>query len=139
MVQTSGRKFRICSELQLIKYKKMENSDNIILFAKEMLRQGPSRSMLKIYMLGSTLAMLGMVGGLVEMVFLPFMDSHVTEEEQAKFFLEKKKERKQVLKLQSTLVHTEAEAMLGVVLSEAKAKHLGTAVQRSSANRLHAS
>lgn len=117
----------------------MENSDNIILFAKEMLRKGPSRSMLKVYMLGSTLAVLGMVGGMVEMVFLPFLDSHIIEEEQAELLLEKKKERKQVLKLQSTLVHAEAEGMLEVVLSEAKAKRLDTAVKRSSANRLHAS
>jgi len=52
---------------------------------------------------------------------------------------EEKKERKQVLKSHSTLVNIDAEDMLDTILSEAKAKHLGTAVQRSSANRLHAS
>ncbi|MEQ2159456.1 hypothetical protein GOODEAATRI_023053, partial [Goodea atripinnis] len=36
--------------------KTMENLSDIIPFAKEMLRQRPTRSMLKIYMLGSTLA-----------------------------------------------------------------------------------
>ncbi|XP_072222961.1 G0/G1 switch protein 2 [Leuresthes tenuis] len=124
---------------KVIKYQKMENSGDIIPFVKEMLKQRPSRSMLKIYILGSTLAMLGMVGGLVEMVFLPFSDNHIVEDEQAEIFMEEKKERKQVLNAHSTLVNIYAEDMLDTVLSEAKAKHLGTAVQRSSANRLHAS
>uniref|UniRef100_A0A669DUJ7 G0/G1 switch 2 n=1 Tax=Oreochromis niloticus TaxID=8128 RepID=A0A669DUJ7_ORENI len=67
----------------------MENFGEIIPFAKEMLTQRPSRSMLKIYMLGSTLAMLGMVGGLVEMAFLPFVerDTEEDEPEKAKYLL----------------------------------------------------
>uniref|UniRef100_A0A3Q2PIF1 G0/G1 switch 2 n=1 Tax=Fundulus heteroclitus TaxID=8078 RepID=A0A3Q2PIF1_FUNHE len=42
----------------------MDSISDIIPFAKDMLRQRPTRSMLKIYMLGSTLAVLGMVGGM---------------------------------------------------------------------------
>lgn len=86
--------------------------------------------MLKIYMLGSTLAMLGMVGGLVEKIFLPFLGEQSVEDERVE---------KQVLISHVTLLHTEAEDMLGTLLSEDKAKHLGTDRRRGSANRLHAS
>ncbi|CAG6021913.1 unnamed protein product [Menidia menidia] len=116
----------------------MENSNDIIPFVKDMLKQRPNRNMMKIYLLGSTLAMLGMVGGLVEMVFLPSSDDRI-EDEQDKLLMGKKKERKQLLKSHSALLHIDAENMLGTVLSETKMKHFGTAVQRSSANRLHAS
>lgn len=116
----------------------MESTRDIIPFAKEMLRQTPSWSVLKIYMLGSTLAMLGMVGGLVEMILLPFFDNDTTEEERAKFFMEQTKEKK-TSKPDSALVHTEFGDMTGAAWSNVKAKHRETAVQRSSANRLHAS
>ncbi|XP_077398648.1 G0/G1 switch protein 2 [Vanacampus margaritifer] len=44
----------------------------MIPFVKEMLKQSPGRSVLKIYVLGSALVALGVLGGLLEMAFLPF-------------------------------------------------------------------
>ncbi|XP_012708606.2 G0/G1 switch protein 2 [Fundulus heteroclitus] len=116
----------------------MDSISDIIPFAKDMLRQRPTRSMLKIYMLGSTLAVLGMVGGMVEMILMPFAEDCTTEEEPADVFIEKKK-KKEAPKADTTSVRTEAEDAMRAVRSEAKVKHLGTALQRSSANRLHAS
>lgn len=116
----------------------MENIIDIIPFAKDLLRQRPTRSMLKIYMLGSTLAILGMVGGMVEMIFLPFVEDHNIEEELAELLAEKMK-KKDVPKADTTSVHSEAEDVREAVLTEAKVKHPGTCLQRSLANRLHAS
>ncbi|XP_054912820.1 G0/G1 switch protein 2 [Poeciliopsis prolifica] len=109
----------------------MESISDIIPFAKDLLRQKPTRSMLKIYMLGSTLAVLGMVGGMVEMIFLPFVEDRTIEEELEQLLIENKK-KKDVPTTDITSVHT-------ILMSEAKVKHLGTALQRNSANRLHAS
>lgn len=41
-------------------------------FIREMLRQKPSRGLLKVYLVGSVLAVLGSVLGLLELVFQPF-------------------------------------------------------------------
>lgn len=118
----------------------METIGEIIPFAKEMLNQRPSRGMLKIYMLGSTLAMLGVVGGLVETVLLPFTEQETIEDMLAEQIREEeKKEKKQAVKSQSTLVHPEVVNVPETVVIEVKAKHLVTAGARSSANRLHAS
>ncbi|XP_073326276.1 G0/G1 switch protein 2 [Pagrus major] len=118
----------------------METIGEIIPFAKEMLNQRPSRGMLKIYMLGSTLAMLGLVGGLVETVLLPFTEQETVEDTPAEQIREEeKKEKKQAVKSQSTLVRPEVVDVPEQVVIEVKAKHLVTAGQRSSANRLHAS
>lgn len=116
----------------------MESMSDIIPFAKDLLSQKPTRSMLKIYMLGSTLAVLGMVGGMVEMIFLPFEEDRTIEEKLEQLLIENKKQ-KNVPTADTTAVHTEAEDVMAVVVSEVKVKHLGTALQRSSANRLHAS
>ncbi|XP_028439742.1 G0/G1 switch protein 2 [Perca flavescens] len=111
----------------------METIGEIIPFAKEMLNQRPGRGMLKIYMLGSTLAMLGVVGGLVETVLLPFVQEEETDEdmsaEQIGEMMTKKEKH-------TTLVHPEGVDMLEMV--ETKAKHLVTARRRNSI-RLHAS
>ncbi|KAK2851886.1 hypothetical protein Q5P01_008162 [Channa striata] len=117
----------------------METIGEIIPFAKEMLNQRPNRSMLKIYMLGSTLAVLGLIGGMVEMVLLPFMDQETVEDEAIEEIVEEEKEKKQVLESQAALVCPEVVDILEMGVNEAKAKWLVTAWQRSSANRLHAS
>lgn len=118
----------------------METIGEIIPFAKEMLNQRPSRGMLKIYVLGSTLAMLGVVGGLVETVLLPFTEQETVEDMPAEQIREEEeKEKKQAVKSQSTLVHPEVVNVPESVVIEVKAKHLVTAGLRSSANRLHAS
>ncbi|XP_040913236.1 G0/G1 switch protein 2 [Toxotes jaculatrix] len=117
----------------------METIGEIIPFAKEMLNQRPNRGMVKIYMLGSTLAMLGLVGGLVEMVFLPFVEQESVEDTPVELITEKRKEKKRVSKSHTTLVCPEFVDVPEMEVIEAKAKHLVTAGQRSSANRLHAS
>nr|XP_046251621.1 G0/G1 switch protein 2 [Scatophagus argus] len=117
----------------------METIGEIIPFAKEMLNQRPSRGILKIYMLGSTLAMLGVIGGLVETILLPFVEDETVEDTPAELIIERKKEKKQVLKSHTTLIRPEVVDVLESVVIEVKAKHLVTAGQRSSANRLHAS
>uniref|UniRef100_A0A3B4Z2Z4 G0/G1 switch 2 n=1 Tax=Stegastes partitus TaxID=144197 RepID=A0A3B4Z2Z4_9TELE len=90
----------------------MESFSEIIPFAKEMLKERPSRSMLKIYMLGSTVAMLGMVGGLVETIILPFVEKDTFEDEPVELIMENEKEKKQVLKSHPALVHTEVVDVL---------------------------
>ncbi|XP_061640129.1 G0/G1 switch protein 2 [Phyllopteryx taeniolatus] len=50
----------------------MESMQELILFAKEMLSQKPSRRLLKVYLMGSVFAVLGTFVGLVEMVSHPF-------------------------------------------------------------------
>ncbi|XP_037627877.1 G0/G1 switch protein 2 [Sebastes umbrosus] len=112
----------------------METIGEIIPFAKEMLNQRPSRSMLKIYILGSTLAMLGLVGGLVETVFLPFMEQDTVEDAPAELIMEKKKEKEEEV-LES--VSPEVEDVLETEVIEAKAKHV--LARRRSSYRLHAS
>ncbi|KAL6119424.1 g0s2 [Pungitius sinensis] len=90
--------------------------------------------MLKVYMLGSTMAVLGVVGGLVETYLLPFAEQEAAEDAPAG--LSVKKEKK--LALNASLVHPEVVDVLTTVGIEAKAKHLVTDGQRMS-RRLHAS
>lgn len=110
-----------------IQLHKMESFGEMIPFAKEMLNQRPSRNMLKIYMLGSSLALLGLVGGLVETLLLPFVERQMVAEPPA----ELRGERHQRWNLD--LAHPAAMDMIKVAST-----HL-PAGQRSSANRLHAS
>ncbi|XP_049437407.1 G0/G1 switch protein 2 [Epinephelus fuscoguttatus] len=125
---------------KLIKQHTMETIGEIIPFAKEMLHQRPTRGMLKMYMLGSTLAMLGVVGAMVETVLMPFVEQESVEDAPAELIMEKKKkkEEKQELKSHTTVICPDVVNVLEMVAIEAKAKHLVTAVQRSS-TRLHAS
>lgn len=119
----------------------METIGEIIPFAKEMLNQRPNRSMLKMYMLGSTLAMLGVIGGMVEMVLLPFGDEETVEDEPVVLTVQKKrkKQQQQAVESHTTLVRPEVVDMLEIEENEAKAKRMVTARRRGSANRLHAS
>uniref|UniRef100_A0A3P9Q7D3 G0/G1 switch 2 n=1 Tax=Poecilia reticulata TaxID=8081 RepID=A0A3P9Q7D3_POERE len=50
----------------------METMQELIPFAKEMLRQRANRKLLKVYLLGSVLAVLGTAIGLVETLCHPF-------------------------------------------------------------------
>ncbi|XP_059189797.1 G0/G1 switch protein 2 [Centropristis striata] len=134
----TDRKLVLWCATKLIKQETMETIGEIIPFAKEMLNQRPGRSMLKIYMLGSTLAMLGVVGGLVETVLMPFVEQETVEDVLEELIMEeKKKEKKQVLKSNTTLVPTEVVDVMETEVVEAKAKHLTE--RRSSRSRLHAS
>ncbi|XP_054465840.1 G0/G1 switch protein 2 [Anoplopoma fimbria] len=115
----------------------METIGEIIPFAKEMLNQRPSRGMLKIYMLGSTMIVLGAVAGLMETILLPFVEQETVEDAPAELIVKKEKQKKQVLKSHTTLVRPEVVDVMDTVVMETKAKHLVTG-QRSS-NRLYAS
>uniref|UniRef100_A0A9J8BEY0 G0/G1 switch 2 n=2 Tax=Cyprinus carpio TaxID=7962 RepID=A0A9J8BEY0_CYPCA len=50
----------------------MEKLRELVLFIREVLRQKPSRGLLKVYLVGSLLAVLGSVLGLLELLFQPF-------------------------------------------------------------------
>lgn len=117
----------------------METINEIIPFAKEMLNQRPSRSVLKMYVLGSTLAMLGMIGGMVEMLLLPFGDEKTTEDEPLELIMEERKQKKQAMESHTTFIHADVGDVLETRENEAKAKHQANARRRGSANRLHAS
>uniref|UniRef100_A0A8C4TRQ5 G0/G1 switch 2 n=1 Tax=Falco tinnunculus TaxID=100819 RepID=A0A8C4TRQ5_FALTI len=60
----------------------METVQELIPFAREMLSQKPGRKMVKLYVLGSVLAFLGVVIGLVETVCSPFTAQGGLEEEE---------------------------------------------------------
>ncbi|KAL0149789.1 hypothetical protein M9458_054837 [Cirrhinus mrigala] len=50
----------------------METARELVSFIREMLSQKPSRGLLKVYLVGSILAVLGSVLGLLELVLQPF-------------------------------------------------------------------
>ncbi|XP_026222866.1 G0/G1 switch protein 2 [Anabas testudineus] len=143
MGRTLRRSPDLVRAFQLNNQHNMETIGEIIPFAKEMLNQRPNRSMLKMYMLGSTLAMLGVIGGMVEMVLLPFGDEETVEDEPVVLTVQKKRKKKQqkqqAVESHTTLVLPEVVDMLEIEENEAKAKRMVTARRRGSANRLHAS
>lgn len=61
----------------------MDTMYEIIPFAKEMLAQKPSRRMLKVYLVGSVIAFLGTVLGLVETICQPFSSGEPLDAELA--------------------------------------------------------
>lgn len=110
----------------------MESFGEMIPFAKEMLNQRPSRHMLKIYMLGSSLALLGLLGALVEALLLPFVERRFVTEPPAESSGEKQQRWK------SELAHPAVMDMhkpQGIKLASTHRP----AGRRGSANRLHAS
>lgn len=123
----------------------MENIQDLIPFAKEMLSQKPSRGLLKVYLVGSVFAVLGTVIGLVETVCLPFSSGEPMD---AEMLL--------MLTHEQRTVETETQRIVGAQVTEEEDKEEeahdnGAAIesttilkaqrccQRSSANRLHAS
>ncbi|KAG7520707.1 hypothetical protein JOB18_034807 [Solea senegalensis] len=110
----------------------MNTITEIIPFAKEMLNQRPCWGIVKIYTLGSTLAILGVVGGLLEMLFLPFEGQETAEETPVELI----KEKKSVLMSHAAFVYVEVTD--GLETEEIMTKHLVSAGRRSSVNRLHA-
>lgn len=135
-MQTAATKACVCNIHRLfhrdIKQPNMESLGEVIPFAKEMLNQRPSKHMLKIYMLGSSLALLGLVGGLVKTLLLPFVEQQIVTEPPAELIWEKQQRRNPelanpaVMDMQEPFVPKAASTRL-------------PAGQRSAANRLHAS
>lgn len=121
----------------------METMQELIPFAKEMLRQRPSRGLLRVYLLGSVLAVLGTAIGLVETVCHPFSSGepvdaemllmmarqHRVTEAEIKPDLggQEEEEEEEQREENMTKIHN---------LTPAKTQK---PIQRSTANRLHAS
>ncbi|CAL8368250.1 unnamed protein product [Lota lota] len=79
---------------------------DIFQFAKEILSHRPCRSLLKIYLLGSTLALLGVAGVLVETILLPFLEGRPQKEDSDPEFIFMETmmdDKKQPLKTQTVI------------------------------------
>ncbi|XP_035015335.1 G0/G1 switch protein 2 [Hippoglossus stenolepis] len=101
----------------------MQTIGEIIPFAKEVLNQRPNWGMVKIYTLGSTLAMLGLVSGLVETVLLPFAEQEPAEDAPVELVKEKREDR-EVWKSHTTFLCLEVVDVLETVVLEARVKLL---------------
>lgn len=122
----------------------MGNMEEVISFTKEMLRQKPSRGLLKVYVVGSVFALLGTVIGIVETMCHPFSSGEVMNAEMA--LLLAKMQRTTEAELQRSVDDLEEEEE-----EEELAEKNGTKTQfmtlskthrlsqRSMATRLHAS
>ncbi|XP_010873483.1 G0/G1 switch protein 2 [Esox lucius] len=111
----------------------METIKEMIPFAKEMLNQRPSRGMMKVYLVGSTLALFGVVGGLVETVCMPFCEQEPLDEEMTKLITEEK--RRQALELDITTVEAD---VVDEMQTETDAKKPQEGRQRRASIRSHA-
>ncbi|XP_051947477.1 G0/G1 switch protein 2-like [Xyrauchen texanus] len=112
----------------------MDTLQEIIPFAKEMLSAGPSQGCLKVYLVGGTFAILGMVSGAVQVA-----SSLFPYQEEPDFDILKAQEmimvKQQTHEPQTTI--PEDDEMDAVM--EAKAKGLPMTRQRRMSFRLHAS
>ncbi|XP_048353459.1 G0/G1 switch protein 2 [Sphaerodactylus townsendi] len=106
----------------------METMQELIPFAKEMLRQKPNRKMVKMYMLGSVLAFVGVVIGLVETVCSPFTSEGKLEDQEAE---EEEKKRPASLTHEEVVLPKQEE----VILEKSKQ----AVALRNSVNRQRAS
>lgn len=116
----------------------MENLEELVPFVKEMLKQKSSRGLLKVYLVGSVLALLGTVIGLVEIVCHPLSHAGMTD---AEIDL--------LLSQRQRLVDTELQLGMAEEKKEEEEEEKGRThviiskthrmSQRTSANRLHAS
>lgn len=103
----------------------METVQELIPLAKELMAQRPSRKLVKLYVLGSVLAFLGMVIGLVETVCSPFTAASRLRDEEAA-----------VAELQAAL---ERKALATQTLAEKSKQQDAVPCSRALANRQHAS
>ncbi|XP_041748159.2 G0/G1 switch protein 2 [Coregonus clupeaformis] len=116
----------------------METMHEIIPFAKEMLAQKPSRRMLKVYMVGTVVAFLGMVLGLVETVCQSFASEEPLDAELGQLMareqraLETEERRKQE---EVATVSAAEQITIPRKLQQATGAHRSA----GAANRLHAS
>lgn len=98
----------------------METVQEVIPLAKEMMAQKSKRKLVKLYVLGSVLALFGVVLGLVETVCSPFTAaSRLREEEAAAAELRASRER-QTLRTQALLAKGKQQE--AVVCSRALSK-----------------
>lgn len=122
----------------------MENMQDLIPFAKEMLNQKPSRGLLRVYLVGSVFAVLGTVIGLVETVCHPFSSGEPLDAEMLLMLAREQRTDEtetqcsvggqEVEEDENELAHGPRTTTQSTTLS--KTQRIS---QRSMANRLHAS
>ncbi|XP_041815492.1 G0/G1 switch protein 2-like [Chelmon rostratus] len=120
----------------------MENMQELIPFAKEMLSQKPSRGLLRVYLVGSVFAVLGTVIGLVETVCHPFSSGETMDAEMVLMLAREQRTVQAEIQRsvrgqegdEEELDHENEVTIQTVTLS--KTQRLS---QRGTANRLHAS
>nr|XP_057940632.1 G0/G1 switch protein 2 [Doryrhamphus excisus] len=108
----------------------VQTLQEVLLYAKEMLAQKPSRGLLKVYLVGSVFAVLGTVVGLAELVCHPFSSGEPMDQEMVQMMEKERRTQKSNcnVEIQATL----QDAAQSVTFS----KNQG---QRNLSNRLHAS
>ncbi|XP_043977413.1 G0/G1 switch protein 2 [Gambusia affinis] len=120
----------------------METMQELIPFAKEILRQRANRKLLKVYLLGSVLAVLGTAIGLVETLCHPFSSGEPLDTEMLLMLASEQREVEADAQAQPTLKaggnEEEEEEEELVPESQANTK-IHRLSQRNLANRLHAS
>ncbi|XP_067098611.1 G0/G1 switch protein 2-like [Osmerus mordax] len=116
----------------------METIHEIIPFAKEMLRQKPNRSMLKLYLIGSVVATLGTVLGLMDTVCNLFSFNEPLDAELAQLMVREQKLLETEEKQRKTELEVGRQGGVAKEVTQPK-EQKETVVQRNAANRLHAS
>ncbi|KAG5274589.1 hypothetical protein AALO_G00137960 [Alosa alosa] len=114
----------------------METLQEIIPFAKEMINQKPNRGMLKVYLVGSVVAVLGTVLGLVQTVCQSFssVDDAALDAELAKLVARELREEERRRKREEV-----PEVVEKTNYGERKREEMAGVAHRSAATRLHAS
>ncbi|XP_048859024.1 G0/G1 switch protein 2-like [Brienomyrus brachyistius] len=114
--------------------KEMETVHEFVPFAKEILSQKPNRGLVKVFLLGSVLALFGVAAGVLETVCQPFCVQDPADEG----LVQLSALERRMTELEIVSRRAEAAAALDEE-NEHKAKHQAANGRRNSANRLHAS
>lgn len=120
----------------------METLEELVPFVREMVSQKPGRGLLKVYLVGSVLALLGTVLGLVETVCHPFSSGGMTDADID--LLLSRRQRTVEAELQHSMTEEkeekkEEEEKVEMARTPLTISKMQGQSQRTSANRLHAS
>lgn len=115
----------------------MDNLEELVPFVREMLGQKPSRGLLKVYLVGSVVALLGTVLGLVETVCHPFSSAGAAEAEID--LLLSGRPRTAEAEPQRGETEEREEEVKETAHTQATVPKPPRTSQRAAANRLHAS
>ncbi|XP_034023620.1 G0/G1 switch protein 2-like [Thalassophryne amazonica] len=118
----------------------MDSVQELIPFAKELVRQKPSRRLLKVYLLGSVFAVLGMLLGLMEAVCQPFSSTESLDPDMV--LLLARMERSAEAERRRKENSREEEERVGaeeIPAGKTSVPEAPPHIQRTTANRLHAS
>lgn len=111
----------------------MENIQELIPFARELLSQRPSRGLLKVYLLGSVLAALGTLVAVVEAVCQTFSSTENMDAEMILMFPRDKRTAQR-----RRAAGSPGEEVDGVTTQTIIFYKTSEQIQRNTANRLHA-